>query len=199
MDAWYNSNPSLGFHLTERKIEAELGEDKLDHNVQRLGYWPSYNQKSAISAADWDGLKVDGLPDLKGRLFAAVKYGQDGSNAAMSIAVRTTDGRIFVEAIDCQSVRNGNRWIINFLRNADVEQIVIDGASRQKILDEELREYHIRNVVLPTVNKRSIGSSGGFGYRSQFDDMDISVMDSALLAHWACATLKPRKKQKVSY
>lgn len=38
IDAWYNSNPSLGFHLTERKIEAELGEDKLDHNVQRLGF-----------------------------------------------------------------------------------------------------------------------------------------------------------------
>lgn len=49
VDAWYHSNPSLGFHLTERKIEAELGDDKLDHNIQRLGYWPKYNQKSAIS------------------------------------------------------------------------------------------------------------------------------------------------------
>ncbi len=41
VDAWYNSNPSMGYHLNERKIEAELGEDKLDHNVQRLGYWLS--------------------------------------------------------------------------------------------------------------------------------------------------------------
>ncbi|TKV18574.1 terminase, partial [Citrobacter sp. TBCS-11] len=42
VEAWYNSNPSMGYHLNERKIEAELGEDKLDHNVQRLGYWPKY-------------------------------------------------------------------------------------------------------------------------------------------------------------
>ena len=41
VEAWYLTNPSLGYHLTERKIEAELGEDKLDHNVQRLGYWPT--------------------------------------------------------------------------------------------------------------------------------------------------------------
>lgn len=233
IDAWYNSNPSLGFHLTERKIEAELGEDKLDHNVQRLGFWPSYNQKSAIAATEWDALKVDSLPTFQGKLFAGVKYGQDGANAALSIAVHTADKRVFVETIDCQSVRNGNQWIVNFLKSADVEQIVIDGASRQKILADELKDYHVKNVVLPTVkeiitansmweqaiyqktlchagqaslrkvatncDKRNIGSSGGFGYRSQFDDMDISLMDSALLAHWACATLKPKKKQKISY
>lgn len=35
-------------------------------------------------------------------------------------------------------------------------------------------------------DKRNIGSNGGFGYKSQFDDMDIALMDSALLAHWAC-------------
>lgn len=56
VDAWYNSNPSMGYHLNERKIEAELGDDKLDHNVQRLGYWPEYNQKSAISETEWNEL-----------------------------------------------------------------------------------------------------------------------------------------------
>ena len=56
VDSWYETNPSMGYHLTERKIEAELGDDDLDHNVQRLGYWPKYNQKSAISMEEWDAL-----------------------------------------------------------------------------------------------------------------------------------------------
>lgn len=32
-------------------------------------------------------------------------------------------------------------------------QIVIDGASGQKILDEELKDYKIKNVILPTVKE----------------------------------------------
>lgn len=233
VEAWYNSNPSMGYHLNERKIEAELGEDKLDHNIQRLGFWPTYNQKSAISETEWNELKVDDVPELSGKLSVGIKYGQDGTNVALSIAARTKDGRFFVETVDCQSVRNGNEWMVAFLRQVDVAQIVIDGASGQKILDEELKDYRIKNVILPTVkeiivanalweqgiyqktichagqpslskvatncDKRNIGSNGGFGYRSHFDDMDISLMDSALLAHWACATTKPKKKQKISY
>lgn len=233
VEAWYLTNPSMGYHLNERKIEAELGDDKLDHNVQRLGFWPTYNQKSAISETEWNALRVEEMPRLTGQLFVGIKYGQDGTNVALSVAVRTREGAIFVETVDCQSVRNGTLWLVNFLRQADVATIVIDGANGQKILDEELRDYRIKNVVLPTVkeiivanamweqgvyqgaiahagqpslskvvtncDKRNIGSNGGFGYRSHFSDMDISLMDSALLAHWACATTKPKKKQRISY
>ncbi|HFI0645818.1 TPA: terminase [Streptococcus suis] len=231
--AWYNSNPSMGYHLNERKIEAELGEDKLDHNVQRLGFWPTYNQKSVISETDWESLKVEEVPVFTGKLFAGIKYGQDGTNVALSVAVRTKDERVFVETIDCQSVRNGNMWLVEFLKSADLAQVVIDGASGQRILEEELKAAKVKGLVLPTVkeiinanalfeqgvyqktlchngqpslqrvvtncDKRNIGSNGGFGYRSHFDDMDISLMDSALLAHWACVTTKPKKKQRISY
>lgn len=233
VEAWYQSNPSMGYHLDERKIEAELGDDKLDHNVQRLGYWPKYNQKSAISETEWEALRIEEIPKFKGQLFAGIKYGQDGTNVALSISVKTDYGDIFTEVVDCQSVRNGNDWIVSFLKKANVAQIVIDGASGQKVLYDELREYGIKNVILPTVkeiivanamweqgiyqktichsgqpslskvvtncDKRNIGSQGGFGYRSHFDDVDISLMDSALLSHWACATAKPKRVQKISY
>lgn len=233
IDAWYNSNPSMGYHLNERKIEAELGENKLDHNVQRLGYWPKYNQKSVISEVEWKALKVSALPVLKGKLHIGIKYGNDGANVAMSIAVRTLSEKIFIEVIDCQSVRNGNQWIINFLKIADIENVVIDGQSGQSILAHEMKDYKLKEPILPTVkevingnslweqgiyqqtichadqlslttvvtncNKRNIGTSGGFGYKSQFDDMDISLMDSALLAHWSCSNAKPKKKQQIRY
>lgn len=233
IEAWYHSNPSIGYHLNERKIEAELGEDKLDHNVQRLGYWPKYNQKSAISEREWKALKVNRLPVLKGKLFVGIKYGNDGANVAMSIAVKTLSGKIFIEAIDCQSIRNGNQWIINFLKKANVEKVVIDGQSGQGILAAEMKDFKLKAPILPTVKeiinansrweqgifqksfchadqpsltasatnseKRNIGSSGGFGYKSQFDDMDICLMDSALLAHWACSNNKAKKKQQIRY
>ncbi|MGG5373519.1 terminase [Enterococcus sp. AZ196] len=233
IDAWYKTNPSMGFHLNERKIEAELGEDELDHNIQRLGYWPKFNQKSAISAKEWSSLKVKVLPILKGPLFVGIKYGNDGANVSMSIAVRTLSGKIFIEAIDCQSVRNGNQWIINFLREANVSAVVIDGAGGQEILKKEMVKFKLTDPILPKVSeiitanssweqgiyqetichsdqpslsqvvtnteKRNIGSNGGFGYKSQFDDMDISLMDSALLAHWACINTKPKRKQRIGY
>lgn len=232
-DAWYLTNPSLGYHLTERKIEAELGDDELDYNIQRLGYWPQYNQKSAITTKDWQALQVNHLPVLKGQLYVGIKYGNDGTNVALSIAVRTLSGKIFVETIDCQSVRKGTQWLIRFLQQADVAVVAIDGQAGQSLLAKEMKDFRLSDPVLPTVkeiinantvweqgiyqqtlchnnqpslttvvtncDKRNIGTSGGFGYKSLFDDMDISLMDSALLAHWACNAFKPKAKQKVRY
>lgn len=53
--------------------------------------------------------------------------------------------------------------------------------------------------VVTNSEKRNIGSNGGFGYKSQFEDRDICLMDSALLAHWACSIKKPKKKQQKRY
>lgn len=233
VEAWYQSNPSMGYHLNERKIEAELGEDELDHNVQRLGYWPKYNQKSAISEKDWEALKVASLPVLTGPLYVGIKYGNDGQNVSLSIAIKTLSGKIFVETVDCRSVRNGNKWIIDFLLKATVSDVVIDGAGGQNILAKEMADAKLKAPIMPRVaevitanslweqgiyqrnichkdqpslsavvtnsEKRNIGTNGGFGYKSIYDDRDISLMDSALLAHWACNVKKPKKKQQIRY
>lgn len=153
VELWYETNPSLGTVLTERKIEDEIGTDEIDFNIQRLGLWIRYNQKSAISENEWNSLQVDILPKLKGKLFVGIKYGNDGANVSMSIAVKTDDERIFVECIDCQSVRNGNYWIINFLKKANVQSVVIDGANGQSILSKEMKEYKLKKPILPTVKE----------------------------------------------
>ena len=233
IDAWYKTNPSLGYKLRERAIEEEIGPNELDFNIQRLGYWVKYNQKSAISKLDWNKLKLKRLPTLIGKLHVGVKYGNDGKNVALAIAVKTLSNRIFIEAIDCQSIRNGNDWIIDFLCSCKPANVVVDGASRQDILHEQLKSVGVRPVVLPTVReiikanslweqaiydksichldqpslsqvvtnceKRNIGSHGGFGYRSQFEDMDIILMDACLLAHWSCMTIREQNKQRISY
>ena len=93
VDLWYETNPSLGTVLKERTIRSEIGDDITDFNIQRLGLWIKYNQKSAISRNEWDALQVSKLPELTGQLFAGVKFGVDGSNAVLSIAVRRYSAR----------------------------------------------------------------------------------------------------------
>ena len=234
VDAWYETNPSLGTIFTERAVKDEISSNDLDFNIQRLGLWLKYNQKSEISEAEWGELKVRRVPALTGKLSVGIKYGRDGANAAMSIAVKTKSGKVFVESIDCQSTRNGNGWILNFLSRADIANIVIDGAGAQELLKNDIEDADIEpSPILPTVKevivansdfkrgidqmtivhkdqpsltqvitnceKRLIGSQGGFGYKAQYDDNEIALMDSIILAHWACNLSKPEIKQTIRY
>ena len=182
----------------------------------------------------WDGLFAKKKPKPKGKLFVGIKYGQDGTNVAMSIAVKQETGPIFVETLDCRSIRNGNGWILDFLEKADIQNVTIDGAAGQNHLAEEIKSRKIKvKTILPTVKeviianstfeqavyggnichngqpsltaivtnceKRAIGSSGGFGYKSLKPENDIALMDSVLLAYWQCSIFKERRKQKISY
>lgn len=160
-DAWYETNPSLGTILSERAVMDEVGGDEIDFNIQRLGLWLRYNQKSAISKREWEALKCDTLPNLTGKLFVGIKYGHDGDSVAMSIAVKTKDGRVFVEAIDCRPQRAGNTWILDFVEKADVEAVVVDGASGQELLVSAMKRRKLKAPKLPTV-KEIIMSNSAF-------------------------------------
>lgn len=233
-EAWYETNPSLGVVLTERKILDEIGSDTIDFNIQRLGYWIRYNQKSAISKAEWEELKAGKKPELTGSLFVGIKYGHDGNNVAMAVAARTTEGKIFVEAIDCREVRAGTGWILKYLTVWNARKVVVDGANGQQLLEDDMKEYGLKSPVLPTVKeiiaantafeqglfqdnirhmgqpsltnavgnceKRAIGANGGFGYKAQKEGIEIALLDSVILAYWACSTTKEvKKKQRVRY
>ena len=231
-EAWYLTNPSLGTILTERIIQDEINGDNIDFNIQRLGLWIKYNQQSAISEPEWDALKVEVMPKLQGRLFAGIKFGKNGENASLSLAVKTADGKVFVEAIDCRSQRDGNGWMINFLKKCDVKTIFIDGASgvesfKKEAKDQKLKvtEAATKEVIeassdfekaisagtichkgQPSLRQsvcnsqhRAIGSGGGYGYRTLDDDIDVSLMESVILAMYACAQAKEAKAQRVFY
>lgn len=153
VDLWYLVNPAMGFHLNERKIKSEITGDDIDFNIQRLGLWLQYNQASVITEEDWDDLAVNALPALSGKLFAGIKYGKDGLNVALAIAVRTDDDRIFVEAIDCRSVQQGDEWILKFLDGLDMRKSAVDGASGQQRLSDAMAKMGIKRPVLPTVKQ----------------------------------------------
>lgn len=154
VDAWYETNPSMGIRLTERIVEDEIGTDDIDFNIQRLGLWLRYNQKSAISLKEWEKCEVETTPNLRGKLFVGIKYGHDNANVALSIAVKTTTNKIFIEAYDCRPVREGTGWLIKFLKNADIEKVVIDGDNGKELLKSRMSENKIRKKpILPSVKE----------------------------------------------
>ncbi len=152
-ELWYETNPSLGTIFTERSVLDEVGTDDVDFNIQRLGLWLKYNQKSAISKAEWAELKTSVLPELTGPLHVGIKYGVDGQHVAMSIAVKTKEKRVFIETIDCRDVKAGNQWIISFLMSAQVEKVIIDGANGQQLLADEMKDTKLKKPILPTVKE----------------------------------------------
>lgn len=222
VEAWYQSNPSLGYVLTERVIKAEIGDDIVDFNIQRLGLWYENALDSAISENEWNNLRID-KPEFKNnRLFVGIKFGKDGLNATLSIAVKTKDDKVFVETVDSRSMREGIGWILDWLSDAkSVVKVIVDGANGQAMLVEAMKYARLNKPILPTVaeiikanamfenaifketivhsgqialadvithcKKRAIGSNGGFGYESLNEELDISLLDSIMLAHYLCA------------
>lgn len=151
VDLWYETNPSLGTILKERTIRSEIGDDKTDFNIQRLGLWLKYNQHSAISRNEWETLSVESLPDLVGQLFVGVKFGHDGNNVSVSIACKTKDNKIFVEAYGCRPIRAGIAWIIDFIDKADVRKVAVDGKNGIGLLEDAMKKAKIGKPVVPTV------------------------------------------------
>ena len=232
-EAWYQTSPSLGTILTERIVQDEINGDDLDFNIQRLGLWIRYNQQSAISAPSWDALKVDKLPKFKFPIYAGVKFGRDGQNTCLTIAVKTSDDKVFVEGIDCRDQREGNGWIINFLMKVKARAILVDGASGLETFQRECKEQKLKGVSAATVKEvvqassdfeiaianktlchngqpalrqsvsncshRAIGSGGGYGYKTLDDDIEVALMESAVLATHACMKAKEPKKQRIGY
>ena len=152
VEAWYETNPSLGIILTERKIKDEISNDDLDFNIQRLGYWSKKNLKSFISEVQWNECKLTSLPELKGKLYVGIKFGIDGQNVAMSIACKTTSEKVFVESIDCQPRLNGNKWMLRFLKQADIASITIDG-NGSATLEEELKDMKLKHIIIPKTSE----------------------------------------------
>lgn len=153
VDLWYQCNPSLGSLLSERNIRAELTNGEIDFNIQRLGLWLAYSQQSAVLSAEWDELRVDFPPALNDARYWGVKYGKDGTNVALSVAIKTKDGRVFVETIDCVPVRRGNGWMFDYFNNPKTKAVIVDGDGKRDLLAEEMKDFGLKKPIIPTVRE----------------------------------------------
>ena len=51
--------------------------------------------------------------------------------------------------------------------------------------------------IVTNCDKRPIGSSGGFGFKSLKPDIDVVILDCLINAHWGVTEIKEKKKQRV--
>ena len=235
-DLWYQTNPSLGIRLQERTIKSELGETdakKIDFNIQRLGLWIRENQQSAILKPDWDKTLVHKLPKFIGKMHVGIKYAKAGESVSIAIAIKTTDGRIFVEVVNRLMVRDGIDWIMDFLQKnkTKINKVIVDGDNGKEIIEDAMKKRKLKGCMIPKVpdikkanatfekliydcklcrmeqpsltqvvtncTKRAIGSNGGFGYQAIYENMDISLLDSVMLASWSATEYPDKKQQKM--
>ena len=98
---------------------------------------------------------------MTSKLFVGIKFGHDGENVSMSVAVKTAEEKIFVESIDCRPIREGFGWIISFLQKADTAAVIVDGANGQQLLSDAMKEAKLKAPILPTV-KQIIQANSAF-------------------------------------
>lgn len=153
VDLWYETNPSLGTVLKERTIRSEIGDDGTDFNIQRLGLWIKYNQRSAISRNEWEALQLSKMPKLVGQMFVGIKFGVDGNNVALSVAVRTSDKKIFCEVIGCKPIRDGVDWMVDFIYRSGARSVAVDGKSGTDILRDAMKEAKLKRPEVMTVQQ----------------------------------------------
>lgn len=155
-DLWYECNPSLGYTLNERSIRDEIGQseaERIDFNIQRLGLWIKYSQQSAISRAAWDACLVPRRPKLTGKLAVGIKYHKTEPTVSMSVAVKTSSGKIFTECIGRGEVRAGNGWILDFLSAVKDEtlKVIVDGKNGIELLKKDMKAAGLKPPYIPTV------------------------------------------------
>lgn len=234
VDLWYETNPSLGIIFDEDAVELEIGEDELDFNIQRLGLWISYNLASAITEKEWRMTEVKNVPKLKGKTYVGIKYGTSGINVALTVACKTADDKVFISAFDSRNIREGNGWIINYLKSIKtLEKVTVDGRGNCEILAKDMKDAGMKKPIVPDSNdfilantqfeqstfnnglvhmpqpsldeavtnceKKKYGNRGAFIYVPNVETIDITIMESAVLAHWLCLNSKERKAQHVGY
>ena len=122
----------------------------------------------------------------------------------------------FLRGIDYKAVvidgQSGQQLLKDAMKDAHLYQAtlpkVADVIKANATFEERLAQKELCHMGQPSMicsvtncEKRTIGTNGGFGYRSINEAYDIALMDSMILAQWICGqkTKKSTKRQKVSY
>lgn len=179
-DAWYEANPSLGYHLIIKAVRNESKKMAVDSfNKMRLGWVAGVENMRAISDELWQPLKVDRVPLPENpSLVYAVKFAPDGSAVSLAVGVNMPDGLVHIELIERKPMSAGTTWLSSWLleRWRKANKIIIDGAAGTQLLVEELvRSDRKLSKKILTPNAREAGAA-----YAAFDD----AITRKLLTHY---------------
>lgn len=163
-DAWYKTNPSLGYFLMVSAVRSESKKMAIDSfNKMRLGWIAGVESQRAIADDLWQPLAVKEVnipsePDI----VYAVKFAPDRSSVSLAVGVNMPGGKVHVEIVERRQMSAGTNWLAAWLleRWRKCNKIIIDGAAGTQLLVEELTrsEPRISKRIL-TPNVREAGAA----------------------------------------
>lgn len=168
-DIWYKTNPSLGYFLLPRAVINESKNLSVDgFNRMRLGWWSGIEDKRAIPQNVWDACYTEKpVMDDNFAPVYAVKFAPDRSEYVLAAALPLKDSdRVHVEIVISAAMGHGfarlTKWLTDRWRKC--AKIIIDGATGQAILYEDLTSAGVlpRKIVQP--NMKEIGAAHQFMY-----------------------------------
>lgn len=161
-DAWYESNPSLGYFLMLKAVRNEANKMAVDSfNKMRLGWIAGVESMRAISDEIWSPLAVPHveLPEHPMMVYA-VKFAPDGSAVSLAVGVIMPDARVHVELVERKPMSAGTGWLVQFFMDNNrwrkVNKIIIDGAAGTQLLLEELLRSEpkmTKRILTPNVKE----------------------------------------------
>jgi hypothetical protein len=197
-EAWYYTNPSLGYHLILAAVKNEAKDMAIDSfNKMRLGWIAGIESKRAIPDAWWSRLKVDKVEIAEDVTYVyAIKFAPDGSAVSLSIGLNMPDGKVHVEMIERKPMSAGTSWLIQFLTDSKnrwrkCSKIIIDGASGTQLLVEELVRIDRRlSKKILTPNVKEAGAAYA-GFHEAVEHSKITHFDQPAL-NMSIKTVKKR-------
>lgn len=163
-DAWYETNPSLGYFLMKSAVRSEAQKMAVDSfNKMRLGWVAGVESMRAIADEQWQPLAVSEVvvPDHPNLVYA-VKFAPDGSAVSLAVGIIMPDTKVHVEIVERKPLSAGTMWIAQWLleRWRKANKIIIDGAAGTQLLVEELvrSERKLSKRIL-TPNAREAGAA----------------------------------------
>lgn len=144
---WYETNPALGYRLTEEFTVEEFKTLSPDGFArERLGWWAPAPKKTdpeiglAIDPALWESCRSDD-PKPEGKTAYGVKFTIDGSEVVLAGCVIPKDGspaRISLLAVE--PLGAGLTWLANWLneRYRKAACVVIDGRNGSDVLIDKI-------------------------------------------------------------
>jgi len=200
-DAWYDANPSLGYHLMVAAVRNEAKDMAMDSfNKMRLGWIAGLESKRAIPDALWSQLAVEKVTlEDEPILVYAIKFAPDGSAVSLGVGVYMPNDIVHVEIIERKPMSAGHTWLVNWLfdrkfnRWRKAKKIIIDGQAGTTLLVEELYRTDKRigrRILTPGVKEAGAAYSA---FQTAIEQRTITHYDQPALN----GSVKTAKKRPI--
>ena len=164
---WCQSNPALGYRLTEEFTAEELKTlSPLGFAQERLCWWSPTAAKAAEAFAIdpdlWDSCASDELKP-EGKTAYGIKFTVDGSEVVLCGAVIDSNGKARISLIDRKPVGYGLSWLAEWLnaRYKKASCVVIDGKNGADVLIDKIQDTWLfkGSVIKPSAQNVITASS----------------------------------------